>query len=559
MFRESKKEQQLDMFSNISGMLKGSAYEQYHNGEAWHNIFREQWLFRIDENMFKSLFSEKMGAPNAPVRLLLGMMTLKEAFGWSDSELFEHCRFSLLVRRALGLYHINDSIPSESTYYLFRKRIHDYQKETGIDLIERVFQQITSEQVTTFNISGRSIRMDSKLIGSNIAWSSRYELVHDTIGLFYKAMNKKHQSKLTEEILSQLNEISGTTGNKIVYRSNRDEIKQRLLKLGILSYKLLSLFENKDNKHYTTLKRIFEEQFGFDGDGQTELKPNKEISAESVQSPYDTDCSYRDKDGTKVKGYSVNLTETCDDEELNLITDVQVEKANTADTEFVKPATKQTSQVLGHNPENLHADGAYQSPDNIEHCREEEMSYYFTGIQGSPGRYNLELSEEQLTVTDTQTGEIIPVRRSKSGKWAIKTKKGYRYFTQQEIETCHLRKEIKQMPVEKRMKRNNVEATIFQLCYHTRNNKTRYRGKIKHKMWAILRCLWINIRRIIIYMGKIYQKTGFLGLNSCNKSFFSKKIDHIAVVNSIFCLWQFFSRFFSLPYPKLEFKKLYFS
>jgi len=48
---------------------------------------------RIDESIFSVLFNDTTGAPNAPARTLVGMMILKESFGWSDSQLFEHCHF----------------------------------------------------------------------------------------------------------------------------------------------------------------------------------------------------------------------------------------------------------------------------------------------------------------------------------------------------------------------------------------------------------------------------------------------------------------------------------
>ncbi|MFO7933398.1 MAG: hypothetical protein R6U78_04880 [Bacteroidales bacterium] len=241
-------------------------------------------------------------------------------------------------------------------------------------------------------------------------------------------------------------------------------------------------------------------------------------------------CAYRNKDGQQVKGYSVNVTETCDDESLNLITDIQVAKANQPDTEFVQPALEQTSQVLEHTPEDLHADGMYQSPDNVEYCQEEEINPYFTGMQGHAGRYDLELADDQLTVTDTHTGEQIPSRRCKSGKWGIKTEKGYRYFSHKEIDACRLRKEIEKMPVELRIRRNNVEATIFQLCFHTRNNKTRYRGIIQHKMWAVLRCTWINLRRIMAYMEQECQRTSLFGQKVAEKLAFSQRNEQKTVL-----------------------------
>jgi hypothetical protein len=405
IFRSSKKENQLGMFTSIPGMLQGTSYEQYNNSQAWHNMFRVHVLDRIEESLFKSLFSENMGAPNASIRVIIGMMTLKEAFGWSDNELFEHCRFNLLIRSALGLFHINDSIPAESTYYLFRKRIYNYNKENQVDLIEKVFQQITNSQAMAFNVSGRSVRMDSKLIGSNIAFSSRYEIVHDTLVLFYNEMIKTTPIKLSGEELAQLQKLSGTTGNKVVYRSTREEFQMRLFNLGILCYKVLTFYEEKDNKHYPLLKRVFDEHFGVGENGQTEISPKEEIKSDNVQSPYDTDCAYRN---------------------------------------------------------------------------------------------------------DTQTGEIIPSYKNRSGKWTIKSDKGYRYFSDYQIETCHLRKQIELIPAEKRNKPSNIEATIFQLSYFTRNNKTRYRGLVQHKIWALLRCIWINLKRITIFVEQTCQRACFL-------------------------------------------------
>ena len=58
---------------------------------------------------------------------------------------------------------------------------------------------------------------------------------------------------------------------------------------------------------------------------------------------------------------------------------------------------------------------------------------------------------------------------------------------------------VESVPFEKRKKRNNVEAIIFQYCFHTRNNKTRHRGLVKHKMQALARCAWINVRRLLLF------------------------------------------------------------
>ena len=46
-----------------------------------------------------------------------------------------------------------------------------------------------------------------------------------------------------------------------------------------------------------------------------------------ISSPYDADTRYCEKRTTKWTGYKVHLTETCEDDTPNLITDVQTTPA----------------------------------------------------------------------------------------------------------------------------------------------------------------------------------------------------------------------------------------
>ena len=511
MFKKSNKEAQLDAFSSVPTMLENSAFKQYSDPGYWHNQFRDQVVMRIDEAKFSILFNTTTGAPNAPVRILIGMMILKESFGWSDSQLFENCRFNLLTRSALGLFNMNDQLPVESTYYLLRKRMYDHQKQSGEDLMGKAFAQITSEQIKEFNVNGRSIRMDSKLIGSNIALFSRYEIIHHTLCMFYKTLDNAAKSMLSATDLEQLEKLVAEEPLKTIYRSTREEIKERLQPIGIISYNLLTLFNDLQTESFQLLCRVFNEQYKVSENQQIELRPKEEISSSSVQSPHDPECAYRNKGDQKVKGYSVNITETCSDEGLNLITNVIVEKANTPDTAFVEPAIKATLEVTGQMIEKTYADGAYQSPANDGCC--ENIDMVFTGIQGGESRYDLEMTPEGLLVTDTKTGELIQAvlvkkqKNSKEDKWRIKTPTGHYYFGQQAIRASNKRREMKGRPKEELHKRNNVEATIFQLSFPLRNNKSKYRGQIKQKIWACCRCLWINLVRIVNFTKQICQRT----------------------------------------------------
>ena len=72
-------------------------------------------------------------------------------------------------------------------------------------------------------------------------------------------------------------------------------------------------------------------------------------------------------------------------------------------------------------------------------------------------------------------------------------------FDKTSIERSKVRRQTESIPWDERKKRNNVEASIFQYSFHTRNNKTRYRGLIKHTLQVIARCAWINMRRLFLY------------------------------------------------------------
>lgn len=511
MFRKTNKEPQVDLFEGVPSILNGGSLKQYSDDDYWHNQFRNQVISRIDESVFKVLFNETIGAPNASVSLLVGMMILKEAFGWSDSQLIEQCRFNLLVRSALGLFNLNDNIPAESTYYLLRKRLYEHQNQTGEDLMEKVFKQITSGQVHDFDVNGRSIRMDSKLLSSNIAFYSRYEIIHQTLCRFYKSLNKQQKSLLSVQDKKQLKELTKEEPQKTVYCSTREEIKIRMQSIGILIYKILNTYTDQQSEQYQLLCRVFTEQYKVIEDQQIELRPKEEISSDSVQSPHDPDSAYRNKGDQQVKGYSINITETASDDPLNLITDVKVEKANVPDTKFVQPAIESTTEVTKQTVEAVYADGAYQSPDNDEFC--EDIDMVFTGMQGYPSRYDLEMTPEGLMVTDTKTNKCIKavfakkIKSSKEDRWRITTDDGNKYFGQQAIRASELRRTMKQRNTEELHKRNNVEATIFHFSYPLRNNKTRYRGHFKQEIWAYCRCLWINLVRINNFLKQKCQRT----------------------------------------------------
>ena len=110
MYRASDESPQINLFTSGGSLFTGKSLNLYQDPTAWHNQFRKQVTMQIDEGLFEPLYSSGKGTPNASIRVLVGMMVLKEAEGMSDEKLFENCRFNMLVRSALGLINADDLI-----------------------------------------------------------------------------------------------------------------------------------------------------------------------------------------------------------------------------------------------------------------------------------------------------------------------------------------------------------------------------------------------------------------------------------------------------------------
>ncbi len=515
MFRKTESTPQLDLFTAPSNILPRRAQKKYTDEKAWHNQFFKLVTSRIDEESFRPLFeATTMGAPNASVRILVAMSILKEGFGCSDEDLFEKCEFDLLARRALGLEMLDDKLPSLDTYYLFGRRLTEYEQRTGINLMERCFEQVTGEQVKLFKISGSSVRMDSKLIGSNIAQYSRYELIHRTL---CKVLRQDGVMTMLNPKLRKGAEVwLGEDSGKTVYRSNKDEMAQRLVRIGLYIYAVLKRLKD-DAPGYDLLHRVFHDQYVVEK-GRVELKDKHKVASDSLQSPDDPDATYRDKGGQKVSGYVTNITETIESDKPSIITSVQTEPVTFADCNFLQDAISNTERVTGHLVENVYADGAYQSPENREFARLHMGMELLTGKLQGGCRYLLdrEHGTDNLKVTDTETGEVFDAiyvgENKREGKhWRVnlshvKPTHPWRYFNENEVRRSELRRKIESLSPQEQHKRNNIEAAMFQYSFHTRNGKTRYRGLFRHRLQAFHRCMWMNLRRLVLFQTTISQR-----------------------------------------------------
>ena len=137
-----------------------------------------------------------------------------------------------MVMKALGFENLSDKAPAPSTYYLFKQAVYNYRIEQGRDLVYEAFKALTKDQAEYFDVGGQKIRMDSKLIGSNIVRCSRLQLIISCIQSFWKSLSDEAQSKLGEERRKTLDELCIKKPNQIVYPLSETEKSPKYGQLG---------------------------------------------------------------------------------------------------------------------------------------------------------------------------------------------------------------------------------------------------------------------------------------------------------------------------------------
>ncbi len=196
-------------------------------------------------------------------------------------------------------------------------------------------------------------------------------------------------------------------------------------------------------------------------------------------------------------------------DKLNLITAVQTQASTYSDDKFFIDAVELTEQVLDTDIKAVLTDGAYSSYQNVQKLNEndeEKITWYHTGMQGAQGHYDFEkLNEDEYKVTDKRTGLKQITVKNKTDKFRIiehHAKANYRYFKLKTIENYFRRKAKELYPPWVFGQRANGESTIHQVFCKLNGMKTKLRGLFKTHCYALVRCFWVNFKRIMAKTNK---------------------------------------------------------
>ena len=469
MFRKNQRHLQSALASDLDLL---TVKQRKRLDQSWAGVFRHEVFARLDESPFADLYADAPSRPNIPVNVLVSLETLKAGKGWSDEELHDAFSYDVQVRYALGYANLGEGEFDLRTLYNFRHRLSEHMRQTGENLIDRAFQQITDKQLQAFRLKTGHLRMDTTQIASNIRRLSRLQLLVEVLQRAHRMLAKADQAHYADGFAPYLQGSSG----QYVYHLKGEETSSHLQRIGELMYRLLVELGPTYGTHdtYQMLQRVFDEQFvlnaetpqaqpddkaggtplemlSSDGDSlsgpddppeiaptptqtdtaaetptpRVEVKPGSEIRASSLLSPDDPEATFRRKGNSTYCGYVTNVTETCaPDNPFQLIVQVQTAANTTEDATLLCDALPQVKERTG--VDTLYNDATFCSPEADQVLREQQVTQVPSDLRGcAPNPAHLGIADFNLANNPDGVphqiacpqGQSLPILPGRKPQW----------------------------------------------------------------------------------------------------------------------------------------------
>ena len=347
--------------------------------KSWAKPFAEELFPMIDEEAFRVLYCEDNGAPNTPVNIIVGACIIKELLDLSDDEVVEGLMLDIRLQYALHTTSFEEQPLSDKSLSRFRKRCYDYYENTGIDLIHNCIVSLSSEIARVMKITGRTRRMDSMMIDSNIKKLSRLELIYTCIAGLVKRLSKEGSIEIPEALMHY---AVSNDFNQVFYYAKSSTYAEKCLTLLKDADTLSELCKDTcaDWEEYILFKRCMDEQTIVD-DGTRRLATHEDgtMNSSMLQNPSDPDATFRSKAGEEHRGYVANLEESVG-ENGSVIIDYQFEQNTYSDSQFLNDSLEkmepQEETVI------IATDGAYPTPTNQKLAESKNVQIVSTNMTG---------------------------------------------------------------------------------------------------------------------------------------------------------------------------------
>ena len=535
---------------NWEGLLSPKKMERLKNTSGY--IFYKLIFSKVEEADFAVLYSRHpQSAPNSPVNRLVSALFLLHKYNWSVDELMRQIDFNIEVQVALGLKTLEEHAFSRRTLFNFKNRLLKHQEKTGENLLETVFDKLTSSQLKELSVKTNIQRGDTVLINTNIRVSTRLSLLVEVLSRVYRILSQSDQ-----ELYGALFGSYIEGGEKWVYKltgENREEQKQALAKA---YYSVQNLFGAKYGEHpvFQVFERVKSEHFKQVKPQEVEIeevkqgqevaikaataidlptlpivmRPSTELGSDTIQSPDDTEATYRTKRGVGYQGFSLFGMETCHpDNEVDLVTKVVTVTNKTDDATILE---ENLEEMVAATPdlEEGHFDGGFGSTQVDKIADKQEVVIIQTAVKGRTASAPIKVSgnEEIGFEANCSNPAHPPVKASSTGKSykaefdrvnhcegcpfydqcptkRERNKKGKAVFrfNKEEALKQERHRAIDKIPKERRGLRSGVENLMGLMHRGEKHTgKLKVRGLFNFELYGFAMGVVINFERIFRYL-----------------------------------------------------------
>jgi len=492
-----------------------------------------------EDEQFADLFPERGQPAESPWRL--GLVTVMQfAEGLTDRQAADAVRGRIDWKYALGL-ELTDAGFDFSVLSEFRARMIAGGAEER--LLEMLLNQIKARGLVK---GGGKQRTDSTHVLAAIGSLNRVELVAETLRSALEGLAILAPEWLKAQVSPEWFDRYGKRMQE--YHLPKEEQERQVIAetIGRDGIQLLSAIyseaapgELRRHPAVEVLRQIWVQQY-YQENGQVHWrqKGNQPPPGQIISSPYDPEAHYRTKRATAWVGYKVHLTETCDADSPNLITQVKTTLAAASDISVMDAIYTDLSDKDLLPAEHI-VDTAYVSSDWLVKCPMDygidllgpahpDISWQAQAGQGfDVAHFVIDWEHHCASCPMGKTSVLWLPHRDRHGNPVIRVD-----FASADCRSCSSRplctrsksagRSLSILPKDQQLAlqaarqrqlsedfkkryalRAGVEGTISQSAYARDMRRTRYRGLAKTHFQNVATAVAINLARVLAWLSGV--------------------------------------------------------
>ena len=503
----------------------------------------------FEDEDFIDLFPEHGQPALSPWRLaLVTIMQFRENL--TDRQAAEAVRSRIDWKYLLG-YDLTDPGFHFSVLTEFRARLLD---GGGAILLDKLLQRCREKD---FLKERGKQRTDATHVLAAIRVMNRLELVGETMRAALNALAVEVPLWLRQVAPPEWYERYGRRVEDYRLPKSQEKRAAYAQRVGEDGFQLLDLLSEADApkgaaslSEVTTLRLTWDRHYSRDEDktdgnspGQIRFKGNRELgrASEAIESPYDTEARYRSRYATKRTGYMVHVTETCEEDDVHLITHVETTEATVHESQKIE-SIHQALVEKGARPGVHLVDSAYMDAEWLVQSRQQHQidlvgparsnNSWQTRVEGAYDLEQFEIDWDEQVVycpqgkqsgnwkegLDNVGAAVIYVQFSsmdcrpcpeRSLCTRSKRRRAIGFRPREQYEALQQARQRLESEEGKQLynRRAGIEGTISQGVRAFGLRQTRYRGLAKTHLQHIATAAAINLDRLVAWFDDVPRTT----------------------------------------------------